>query len=154
MRKAFSLLALLALVLPVPSNAALVWSESTSSGYPITNWTRSPTLSQALADARAYAGGHIRILAACRQPGWYAYVGSENQFQRGISCGFETKEAALFKARNECRYEGGRCDLERLGYDKGLELSDEEEHLAIPDTLPGGEANAPNYFQLGAFDLE
>jgi len=155
MRKVLSLLALLGLLSPTPAGASVVWSESTTQGFPVTNWTRGNDLSESMSNARAYAGGPIRVLMACRQSGWYAYVGSEGQFQRGVSCGYETKQAALFRARAECLQEGGRCDLERLGYDpKPAANENAKSDSSSPTSLPGGEANVPNFFQLGAIDLE
>lgn len=119
-----------------PASAVLIWGETTKDGYPLTHWARGASVSEATNVLRAYAGRNAQVLMTCRQPGWYAYVGSSRDFRRGVSCGYESRVAALFKARAECSNEGGTCDVERVGYDTG------EPFAAVPPTslpieLPG-----------------
>lgn len=117
-----------------PAPAALVWAESTQNGYPLTHWARGASIEEATNLMHAYVGPHPTVLLSCRQPGWFAYVGSDHDFRRGVSCGFDTRSAALLKAKMECHAEGGDCDLERVSYDKGNStLGDKRK--TVPDAL-------------------
>ena len=134
--RAVLLLAFIALFAS-PASAYMLWSETTQNGVPVTSWTRGANGNEVNAAARAAAGQPIRILETCRQPGWFAYVGADNQTQRGVSCGFETKEAAIFRARANCEIEDGRCDLERLGFDDATSLGTQSA-TELPINLPAG----------------
>ncbi len=141
MRSVFSVLGgmlvlSLASALALPASAALVWGETTKDGYPLTHWARGASVSEATNMLRAYAGKNAQVLMTCRQPGWYAYVGSSQDFRRGVSCGYESRVAALFKARAECEYEGGTCDVERVGYDTGEPFS-AVPPTSLPVEIPG-----------------
>lgn len=134
--RAVLLLAFIALFAS-PASAFMLWSETTQNGVPVTSWTRGANSNEVNAAARATAGQPIRVIESCRQPGWFAYVGSSNQTQRGVSCGFETKEGAIFRARANCEIEGGLCDLERLGYDDAASLGTQPA-TELPVNLPAG----------------
>ena len=103
------LLAALLALLPLTANAALVWGESSQHGYPLTHWVRGSSVTEATNLLRAHAGKNAQTILSCRQPGWFAYVGSDRDFRRGVSCGYETRAAALYKARVECEHEGCSC---------------------------------------------
>ena len=134
--RSFLMLAFIVL-LASPASAYMLWSETTQNGVPVTSWTRGANINEVNAAARASAGQPIRVIESCRQPGWFAYVGADNQTQRGVSCGFETKEAAIFRARANCELEGGRCDIERLGYDDASSLGTLPV-TDLPVNLPAG----------------
>jgi hypothetical protein len=120
------------------AHAAVLWSETTNRGYPLTHWTKGATLEEVLSAAKSYSGvGELNILAQCRGTGWFAYVGAQDQFQRGVSCGYENKESALHKARMECLAEGGKCTLERVGYDDGRASPAASAVNGVPTSLPG-----------------
>ena len=137
MRSIFSVLGVvLAACLATPASAALVWGETTKDGYPLTHWARGASISEATNMLRAYAGRNAQVLIICRQPGWYAYVGSSRDFRRGVSCGYESRVAALFKARAECGHEGGSCNVERVGYDTGEPIA-AVPPTSLPTELPG-----------------
>ena len=44
----------------------------------------------------------------------------------------------------QCEQEGGRCDLEKLGYDGGEALADNADKAGIPTELPGGTEQTGN----------
>lgn len=145
-----ALLSLLALG-SVPSHAALVWSETNERGVPVTRWAMGATLNEAFAAAKVAAGQPLSVISTCRSPGYFAYVGSMGQTQRGLSCGYETAEAALQEARAKCEAEGGRCDLEKLGLDTAKAIAANAHDASLPtemsgiisDALPDNQANAP-----------
>jgi len=134
-----------------PASAAMVWSETTVGSAPITNWSRGSTIEEAMNNARAYAKGDMQVLLTCRQPGWFAYVGSNQDFPRGVSCGFATKEAALYKARLECEAQGGKCDVERLGEDSGVSTNPASAS-AVPEILPGSSGDVRQDTGMGPVD--
>lgn len=119
-----------------PARAALVWGESDQHGSSVTHWARGGTVNEATNLLRAYAGEQVNVLLSCRQPGWYAYVGSSRDTRRGFSCGYDSRVSALFKARVACENEGGPCDEERVGYDTGDQVI-RGPATGIPEELPG-----------------
>lgn len=139
MRMRFFALVLITLVgIASSAQAAVLWSETTERGYPLTHWTKGANLEEVFATAKSYTGSkELNVLAQCRSTGWFAYVGAQDQFQRGVSCGYENKEAALHKARMECLAEGGKCTVERVGYDDGRAGPSAGEPNGVPATLSG-----------------
>lgn len=144
MRFAFSVLVVALCIGSAAAQAAVVWSEVSNRGVPVTLWARGANLNEATAAAKARAGQAITVLQNCRQPGFYAYVGSAGQSQRGVVCGYETSAAAVLAARYACEHEGGRCDLEKVGYDDGKPIAGnagDNKNLpeaVIADTASGG----------------
>jgi hypothetical protein len=135
------LLALLAVFTLAPhAQAAMAWTEAEEDGRHITRWTRGADLNEVYAAAHAVSGPNYNVLAVCRQPGYFAFVGSDFQPQRGVSCGFTDDAAAVYAARLKCEHEGGRCDVERVGYDEGVSLVGNTSKL--PTDLPGTTASA------------
>lgn len=146
--------ALAVLLLAAPAQAAMVWAETTAHGMPQTLWTKGANLNEVNAAARAFAGQPIHILESCRTPGWYAYVGADDQTQRGVSCGFETREGAIYRARQACELEGGRCDLERLGFDDGKALGNPPSEPELPTHLTGTTASGYVVSPTGPVDVQ
>lgn len=134
--RALLLSATLLFLLAQPAAAAIAWTEAEENGRTVTRWTQGADLNEVFTAVRASVGPDYRVLEVCRQPGFFAFVGSPIESQRGVSCGFATQQAALYAARNECEVEGGRCDFERIGHDEGESLlADKQSRL--PDDLPG-----------------
>lgn len=135
----FISLALLSVLvmLSLPAQAAVVWSETTERGVPVTRWAMGANINEAYAATKVASGQPYSVVATCRAPGYFAYVGSMGQTQRGVSCGYETAEAALFEARARCEREGGRCDLEKLGHDTGKPIADNAAAGDLPKLLSG-----------------
>ena len=121
------------------ASASLVWGDSSKEGYPLTYWARGGNVTESTMALRNYAGQTVNVLMTCRQDGWFAYVGSSRDFRRGLSCGYTTKSAALYKARMECEHEGGSCDVERVGHDDGSSASN-----VVTNSVPNDIAGAPN----------
>lgn len=119
------------------AHAALVWSETTERGTPIIRWAMGANINEAHAAAKANAGQPISVITSCRQTGYFAYVSSPGQTQHGVSCGYETLQAALYEARVECEQEGGRCDFERYGYDSGKPIVEGGDETDLATNLPG-----------------
>lgn len=110
------------------ASASLVWGESdTPAGSSEVHWARAASPEEAVRLLRAYSGEHVNVILTCRQTGWFAFVGSTNDTRHGVSCGYKSEGAALYKARMECEAEGGSCEVERVGYDDGSAV------------LPGGQ---------------
>lgn len=122
------------------AQAAMGWTEAEEGGRTITRWTRGADLNEVYAAAHAVSGPNYSVLAVCRQPGYFAFVGSDFEPQRGVSCGFEDKAAAVYAARLQCEHEGGRCEVERVGYDEGVSLVGNTSSL--PTELPGTTATS------------
>ena len=123
------------LFMSTATHAAMGWTEDKQNGQIMTRWTRGADLNEVHAAARAASGRDYSVLAICRQPGFFAFVGSDTEPQRGVSCGFEDDAAAVYAARLKCENEGGRCDVERVGYDDGTSLVGNISKL--PSELPG-----------------
>lgn len=121
------------------AHAVLVWGERDKKGTIELSWARGASPEEAINLLRAHSGETVNILLTCRDAGWFAFVGSAQDSRRGFSCGYNTKGAALFKARKECDIEGGRCDIERIGYDDGSTVLPSGE-ARTQATIPG----APN----------
>lgn len=134
--RALMLALVLFLTAALPAHAAVIWTEAEENGKTVTRWTRGANLNEAFAAVRAASGPDYRVLEVCRQPGFFAFVGSELQPQRGISCGYDTQEAALYAARLACELEDGRCDLERVGEDNGATLLGQVGSY-LPTDMPG-----------------
>ncbi len=135
MRLTFTLALAALLLTATGTHAAMGWTEATEDGVVVTRWTRGADVNEVYAAVRGTSGPNYRVLALCRQTGYFAFVGSDVQPQRGVSCGFESDAAALYAARLQCEAEGGRCDVERLGYDDGASLVGAVSR--IPADLPG-----------------
>lgn len=149
MRSVSLAVAALLIVTSTAAQAALVWSETSTRGVPITTWAMGASSNEASAAAEAMAGQPVSVILSCRQPGYFAYVGAIGQTQRGVSCGYATPQAAVYQARMDCELEGGRCDLEKIGYDSGKALADNAKATGLPVNLPGstagsGEVRPPN----------
>ncbi len=121
----------------VPAHAALVWSETNERGTPVTRWAMGANLNEAYAAAKVAAGQPLNVISTCRNSGYFAFVGSMGQTQRGLSCGFETAEAALQEARAECELEGGRCDLEKIGHDTSVAIASNASESGVPALMSG-----------------
>lgn len=145
MRLALSCLAL-TLCLAGSAHAALVWSETTNRGVPTIMWARGANLNEAHAAAKAMTNQPIRVLQTCRQPGFYAYVGSQAQSQHGIACGYETAQSAVLAAHQACELEDGLCDLEKIGYDDGEAVANNADAAGLPQSLGNSSANGNNSY--------
>ncbi len=130
----------LTLAYSLSAHAAVIWTEAEEDGRIVTRWTRGADLNEVHAAARAVSGPDYQVLALCRQPGFYAFVGSDVEPQRGVSCGFSDDGSALYAARLQCEHEGGRCDVERVGYDDGASLVGNVSKL--PTELPGSTSSS------------
>lgn len=158
----FSILAATAALLIAatsPLRAAVLWSETTENGRPSTHWAKGATIEEVSNLMRTYVGSNSRTIVMCRQSGWFAYVGSSQDVITGVTCGYETDRAALFAARQQCQLADGKCEIERIGFDKG-EPSTALTPTSIPIQLPGsispGEPEGPSadpitYDHVGVF---
>ena len=136
MRRLFALTALALCAAALPARAAVLWSETSENGYPVTHWAKGATVEEVSNLPRAYVGGHSRTLVLCRQTGWFAYVGSQRDFRNGAVCGYATEIAAVYAARQHCELQDGICDLERVGYDTGVPAT-AITSTSLPVILPG-----------------
>jgi len=125
------------LLCALPAHATLLWSETSEAGTPVLYWSKGANIGEVHAAARATIGRPYTVVLSCRKAGYFAYVGSPGQTMRGVSCGYETAEGALYEARNNCEAEGGRCDLEKVGYDSGKPIAGNASDTGIPAALPG-----------------
>lgn len=127
------------------AHAAMVWTETEDRGVPVIHWSMGANLNEAQAAAKASTGNQTyRLIQSCRQPGYFAFVGSDGQTQHGVSCGYETVQAALYAAHMECENEDGRCDIEKYGHDEGKALADNADAAGLPADLPGSSRSGGN----------
>lgn len=135
--KRFVLLTVCALLaLSAPARAAVLWSETSSRGVPTTHWAKGATIEEVSNLMRAYVKGDSRTIVMCRQPGWFAFVGSARDLRNGVVCGYTTQRAAVYAARQRCELQDGICDVERAAFDNGASTTGQPPST-LPVTLPG-----------------